>query len=145
MMIVLLDTTELVGIDRGNPNVIDMCKRLTKANAKLLLSIITVSEIFTGTYLKKDSKDAVAKARRLLAQFEWIDMNAKIAEKTGELMAHLISKGEVIEYQDVVITATFLVAGGDYLITENIDHFSRFPQIKAKVYNAERFLDLNVC
>lgn len=131
-------------IDRGNPGVIDMCKRLSRANAKLLLSSVTISEIFTGAYLKRDAR-AIQKVRRLLAQFEWIDMDDKIAEKTGELMAYLISKGEVIEYQDIVIAATFLVSDGDYLITENTEHFSRIPTIKSNVYNAGGFLDLNVC
>jgi len=143
-MNVFFDTSELVEIDRGNPEVIDMCKRLTNANARLSLSIVTVSEIFTGAYLRRDSKDAVPKARRLLAQFEWVDMNAVVAEKSGEVMAYLISKGEVIEYQDAVIAATFIVSGGDYLITENINHFSRIPAIKSKVYNAKRFRDLMI-
>ena len=143
-MIILFDTTELVEIDRGNPKVIDMCKRISRANAKLLLSSVTISEIFTGAYLKRDPK-AVLKVRRLLSQFEWIAMDDKIAEKTGELMADLISKGEGIEYQDIVIAATFLVSCGDYLITENIDHFSRIPSIKSGVYTAKGFLDLNVC
>ena len=113
-------------------------------NAELLLSNVTISEIFTGAYLKRDP-DAILKVRRLLAQFEWVGMNYDAAEKTGEIMVYLISKGEVIEYQDVVIAATFLVSAGDYLITENISHFSRIPSIKPKVYNAEGFLDLNIC
>ncbi len=135
---VLVDTSIIVDVDRGKEDVIELCKRLTSTNSAFI-STVTVSEILTGSYLRKDYKTAVTKAERVLNQFQWIALNGETAKVIAQLNAYLISKGQPIEYQDVAIAASFLLECCDVLLTENKDHFERFPNLKGKVKTPKEF------
>jgi len=39
----------------------------------------------------------------------------------------------------VAIAATFLSKNGEYLLTENVEHFSRIPGLKKKILRAGEF------
>lgn len=135
---VFVDTSIIVDVDRGKQEVIDLCKRLTSTNSAFI-STVSVSEILTGSYLRKDYKTAVKKAEKVLSQFRWVPLNGEAAKLVAELNAYLISKGQPIEYQDVAIAASFLLACCDVLLTENKDHFERFPNLKGKVMTPREF------
>lgn len=140
-MKVLVDTSVLVALERRDPEVIELLKTFTRKNIDILISTVTVSEILTGSYLKKKQKKAVLGAKEVLAQFLWVDLDGAVAEKTGQILAYLITKGKPIEYQDVVIAASFIKSRSDYLITLNKDHFTVFSKIAKKVYKPKEFLE----
>jgi predicted nucleic acid-binding protein len=129
---VFVDTSIIVDVDRGKKDVIELCKRMTSSNSAFI-STVSVSEILTGSYLRKDYKAAVKKAEKVLSQFRWVTLNGETAKIIAELNAYLISKGQPIEYQDVAIAASFLLECCDVLLTENKDHFERLPNFKVKV------------
>jgi predicted nucleic acid-binding protein len=135
---VFVDTSIIVDVDRGKKDVIELCKRLTSTNSAFI-STISISEILTGSYLRKDYKVAVKKAEKVLSQFRCATLNAETARLVGQLNAYLISKGQPIEYQDVAIAASFLVECCDVLLTENKDHFERLPNLKGKVMTPKEF------
>ncbi|MBI5332342.1 MAG: type II toxin-antitoxin system VapC family toxin [Candidatus Aenigmarchaeota archaeon] len=141
-MNVVLDTSIIVEIDRKNKEVIDILKKLIDNNHRILVSTISVSEILTGSYLRKDYKSSVLEAKRILGQFLWIDLDAKIAEKTAQYLAYLITEGNIIEYQDAAIAATFKTTDSDYLLTLNKNHFERIPDLKNKVFIPKEFVKL---
>ncbi|MDA4129427.1 MAG: type II toxin-antitoxin system VapC family toxin [Thaumarchaeota archaeon] len=86
---VLVDTSIIVDVDRGKENVIDLCKQLTRTN-NALISTVSVSEVLTGSYLRKDYSRAVEKAEKVLGQFTWVPLNDEIAKLTAQLNAYLI-------------------------------------------------------
>lgn len=135
---VLVDTSIIVDIDRGKQDVIELCKQYTSTNSAYI-STVSVSEILTGSYLRRDYKVAVKKAERVLSQFRWVPLNGEIAKLIAELNAYLISKGQPIEYQDVAIAASFLIECCDLLLTENKEHFERLPNLKGKVLTPIEF------
>lgn len=137
---VLVDTSVIVDVDRGKEDVIELCKRLTSTNSAFM-STVTVSEILTGSYLRKDYKTAVTKAERVLNQFQWVTLNGETAKLIAQLNAYLISQGQPIEYQDVAIAASFLLQCCDVLLTENKDHFDRLPNLKGKVMTPKEFCE----
>lgn len=138
-MKVLLDTSAIVEIDRKNEDVIGIIKRLIDRDHDIVVSAVTISEILTGSYLRKDFKKAVEEAKRILGQFIWIELDAEVAEKTAQYLAYLIVEGSIIEYQDVAIAATFKITDADYLLTLNKSHFERIPELKGKVYEPKEF------
>lgn len=135
---VFVDTSIIVDVDRGKEDVIELCKRLTSTNSAFI-STVSVSEILTGSYLRKDYKTAVKKAEKVLGQFRWISLNGETAMIIAELNAYLISKGQPIEYQDVAIAASFLLEHCDVMLTENKEHFERLPNFKGKVMTPKEF------
>lgn len=135
-----VDTSIIVDVDRGKEDVIELCRQLTRTNSALI-STVSVSEILTGSQLRKDFRTAVNKAEKVLSQFRWIPLNSEVARLIAQLNAYLISKGQPIEYQDVAIAASFLVERCDVLLTENKDHFERLPNLKGKVMTPKEFQD----
>jgi len=135
---VFVDTSIIVDIDRGKQDVIELCKQLTSSNSAYI-STVSVSEILTGSYLRKDHGVAVKKAEKVLRQFRWVSLNGEVVKFVAELNAYLIAKGQSIEYQDVAIAASFLLENGDILLTENKEHFKRLPNLKDKVMTPKEF------
>jgi len=135
---VFVDTSIIVDIDRGKRAVIELCERLTSTD-RAYISTVSVSEILTGSYLRRDYKVAVKKAEKVLNQFRWVPLNGDVAKLVAELNAYLLSKGQPIEYQDVVIAASFLLECCDVMLTENKDHFERLPNLHGKVMTPKEF------
>ena len=135
-----VDTSIIVDVDRGKQDVIELCRQLTSTN-RAFISTVSVSEILTGSYLRKDYKVAEKKAEKVLSQFQLISLTGEVAKLVAQLNAYLISKGQPIEYQDIAIAASFLVEGCDILLTENKDHFERLPNLKGKVMTPKEFLE----
>lgn len=127
-----MDTSVIVDVDRGKQEAIELCKKLTSEH-NAFLSAVTVSEILTGSYLRKDYKTAVKKAEKVLGQFSWVPLDGKIARVIGQLNAYLLVRGLPIEYQDVAIAASCLVVGCDVLVTDNKEHFARIVNLKNKI------------
>ncbi len=138
-MKIVLDTSVIVEIDRRNEETIKIIKKIIDNNHDMLVSAVTVSEILTGSYLRRDFKSSVIEAKRILGQFLWIDLDANVAEKTGQYTAYLVSEGKLIEYQDVAIAATFTVMDADYLLTLNKAHFEMLPDVRGKIYEPREF------
>lgn len=137
--VVFVDTSILVDVDRGKESAIELCKELTSAN-RALISTVTVSEILTGSYLRSDYASAVKKAGEVLGQFVWVPLSGDVAKLVAQLNSYLISKEITIEYQDVAIAASCLVEDCNVLLTENKDHFTRFPKLKGKVLTEEELI-----
>lgn len=131
-MKLLFDSSIIVEIDRQNEQVVTLLKNLVENKHELIISTITVSEILTGSYLRKDSEEAVIKAKEVLNQFNWKDFDNECAENSAKLFSFLIieKKEKSVDYPDVLIASTFLTLNCDYLITLNKKDFIIFPKIK---------------
>lgn len=140
-MKILLDTSIIVEIDRKNKLSIGIIKKLV-AKYAVYISVVTLSEILTGGYLRDDYEDSVAEINRVLSQFYLIDMDSDIADTTAKFQAKLIKAGKIIEYPDIVIAATFNKIEGDYLLTLNKAHFDVIAELKGKVFTPEDFITI---
>ncbi len=140
-MKVLIDTSLIVDIDRQKKETVELFKKLAvDGTTEMVISAVTVSEILTGAYLKKDVKTSVLTAKEILNQFIWISLDGEVAEKTGQLLAYLLAEKKEIGYQDTAIAASFLVSRSDYLLTLNKKDFVVFPALKDKVFSPEEFI-----
>ncbi len=139
-MKIFFNTSILVDIDRRNEVVITLCRELRKEH-EMTISTVTVSEILTGSFLRKDFEKAALKAKKVLGQFSWIELDGKVAEKVGQLNAYLISQGLPIECQDVIIAASCILTNSDYLLTRNKAHFEIIPALENKLFTPEEFIE----
>jgi len=127
----LVDTSVIVEIDRQNQEVIKTLTKLLEKGHELIISTITVAEILTGAYLRKDAKIAALTAREVLNQFVWNDIDGITADVTAKLYAQLMieKKHHSIEFADVLIAATCISNHCDKLMTLNKKDFSLIPSI----------------
>jgi len=123
-MKLLVDTSIIVKLDRKDKETQVLLKKFSQVH-QLFISTITVAEILTGSYLRDDFDIASRKAKSIMGRFSWIELDAMIAEKVGEINAFLISNGQKIELPDIIIAATFSKIQADYLLTFNKRHFER--------------------
>ena len=81
------------------------------------------------------------KAKEVLNQFLWHEVNGDVAEYCAKLYAYLLveKKEKSIEYPDVIIAATFLSSKSDFLLTLNKKDFIVFPQLRHVVYTPDEF------
>jgi len=133
-MRITVDSSAIIEIERRNEAVLRIFKKLVAENHDLFISTISVSEILTGVYLRKDVSQALFAAREILGQFQWVEVDGAVAEKTAQLLAYLIMEKKSVEYQDVVIASTALMQNSDALLTLNKKDFMVFPHLKGKVF-----------
>lgn len=140
-MRILLDTSILVEVDRHNEDVIHLLQKLVGKGDELIISTVTVAEILTGSYLRRDTKIAVLKAKDVLNQCTWKEVDGATAEITAQLYSSLFleKKEKQIEYPDVLIAATFFSAHCDVFLTLNVKDFILFERLKEKVHTPEQY------
>ncbi len=132
-MKLFFDTSILVEIDRHHEHTIEFLKRCTLQGHELCISTITVAEILTGTFLRRDSAIASLIAKEVLNQFSWYDVSGTVAEHAAKISAHLyVNKmQDSVENQDILIAATAINSGADALITLNKKDFVIIPNSRS--------------
>jgi|TARA_B100001971_G_C17695869_1_gene289270 predicted nucleic acid-binding protein len=121
-MKVVLDTSSLIKIERQDETSILIVELLSELDAQMFVSAISISELYIGAYFK-DVRSDIVELKEFLSAFSWVEMNHSIAEDTGKIIAKRIRLGKPVDYQDNVISATFLDKNADYLLTMNDKHF----------------------
>lgn len=139
-MKLFFDTNVLVDLERKREETLRLLERAQGAGHELWISTVSVSEIFTGVYLRKDADKAADRARESLGQFQWKDLDGEVAQTTGQIIAFLLSHGKRIEYQDCVVAASCLVETADRLVTDNDAHFRPIPGLGDRVLTTKEAL-----
>lgn len=142
-MKVLCDTSIIVELDRNNRSIRELLITLQDKNHELLISTISMAEIFTGSYLNRDIDIATIKCKEILNEFTWEVFNEKTAEIFGKLYSSLIieDKDKSIDYPDIQIAASFLSSNCDIILTLNKKDFIKLPIIRDKVYTPDELVE----
>lgn len=133
-MKLFFDSSVIVDVDKGREETVELMKELTREKYPLFISTVTVSEILTGAYRKDSTKEA----RKILGQFQWVEMNGGIADRSGEIMAELYERGKPIEFQDIVIAASAEQENVEKLVTKNSEHFGYIDSLETEVITPEQ-------
>lgn len=128
----LLDTNVLSEVLKKRPETSVLDRILETEDAGLSTSSVTVMELRfgaarhpNGTRLWKRITD------ELLPRVEVLPVDGQVAERAGEVLADLESRGVRIGTEDVLIAATALVH--DLTVaTRNLRHFQRVPGLAAE-------------
>lgn len=119
----ILDTSILVDIDRGT-NLEKIEKLDSQTNHKI--SAITVSEFFTGVYMR-NSKDEKG-ANRIISRANTIPVNKEIAKEAGKLLARKRKDDLGLNINDIYIAATAIVEN-EPILTKDTEHFREIKEI----------------
>jgi predicted nucleic acid-binding protein len=127
------DTSILIDIDQGREEAQKLMKKLVEEGHEIHISSVVVAEVLAGAY----RHDSVEDAKRVLGQFQWLDMNGETADRAGKMMAELLENGDRIEFQDTVIAASAEQISADALVTRNTKHFERID-FDTEILNPEK-------
>jgi predicted nucleic acid-binding protein len=132
----ILDTTFLIDVLRGDVSESPTAERLIAdldASGTARVSAVSVVELWEGIHLSETTQDGQAKARSLLDGLHVVPLDHSIGMLAGELSADLISRGERIELEDVMIGATALLED-EAVVTRNVEHFDRLADVEVVTY-----------
>jgi tRNA(fMet)-specific endonuclease VapC len=133
----LIDTNVFVEFERQNVPV-DLLR--WESSDDVFISVVTVSELLMGVH-RADNE--VRKKRRsdfveaILAGISVLDFTAAVARCHAKLHAELLHQGQPIGAHDIMIAAT-AIHHEFALLTDNIDEFSRAPNLKVIPFEASK-------
>jgi len=122
----LLDTNIIVDHLRGKKSL--EIAVLKKGSA---VSIITRAELFYGAYKSTQTAKNLNKIEQMFADLdiEIISLDEKALHFYGKIKTKLETKGQKLDEFDLLVAATCL-ANNLTLVTQNLKHFQRIPQLK---------------
>lgn len=127
-----LDTTFLIDLLRGNPEIEEIKEEVYAREIILSVAAPSVMELWTGACLARTSEKEKEKIIELIESLEILNLDEKSARESGEIEAELLRKGISIETEDVMI-AGIAIANGEKVITRD-QHYARIPKLKVLKY-----------
>lgn len=129
-MTVLLDTSVVIDLLRGNAAALDAVRGAVEAGHDLAASVVVKVEVLAGMRPHEEQP-----TRRLLGGIEWIAVDDLIAEAAGMLANQYARSHSGIDPMDYIIAATVHATtvrqGQDArLWTRNVKHFPMFPRLE---------------
>jgi hypothetical protein len=124
-MAIVLDTSVLIDLLRGNLSAHRALQTATDASETVVASVLTKVEVMRG--MRRGEEQAT---RRLLDGFRWIAVDDALAEHAGRLANQYARAYPGIDPIDYVIAAT-TERFGARLWTHNLKHFPMFPGLTA--------------
>lgn len=125
---VVLDTSAVIDLARGNPSLSSKLLEFEKNGVVLRISSITVFELCSGFPPGLEEK-----RRLLLQKMAVVSFNEAHAESAGKIHSILRRAGQEIGALDAMIAAVALTES-EVLLTRNVKHFARVPNLKVQEY-----------
>lgn len=125
----ILDTCFLIDLQREfSRKKSGRAAAFLKANAQTAfhLSMVSVTEFLEGF-------ERAADGEALLRPFRKLPVDEQVAHKAAEFRRRLRLRGELIGDFDILIAATAVTADMS-LVTDNLEHFSRLPEVRLVRY-----------
>ena len=121
-----LDTDHAIEYLRDNPKV---TAQVIAHQHEILLTPITLMELFYGAYRSNQSEKRVLQVQEFLAFLSVLPFSLKVYQEFGKIKASLATQGNIVDNFDLLI-ACFCKVHDCILVTNNTKHFSRFPEVK---------------
>lgn len=127
-MIYNLDTCIVIEFLRSNASVTKKILSAATSNDTLIVCSVVYYEVMRGFDKMKPSRKQV-KFAQLYSETEHLVLDDKAAGIAAEIYRYLSKRGQKIEDADIFIAAITL-ANDAVLITDNVKHFERVPNLK---------------
>lgn len=130
----ILDTSILIESEQLGEGVEDILRRIRATHGEIDVALSTVSVVELPHGIYRARTDADRTRRRVLAEsvFHGLivqPMTLEIARLAGRIEGEQAAKGNIIDFEDLVIGATASHLDFD-VVTVNVKHFQRIPGLK---------------
>lgn len=134
----VVDTSALAAAERAGSGWDEALRRL--ADEPVVVPAIVYAELVVGIELADTPLRAAArraKVAALLARVPLVEFGREVAERWGELFAHLSRRGALIPANDLAVASTALHLGFGVLVGPRDDaHFRRIPELRVELLPA---------
>jgi tRNA(fMet)-specific endonuclease VapC len=125
---VCLDSDILIDFLKQKDYATKIINRLKESDDNLSTTSVNAFELFRGAIKSKDP-EAVEPLKDLISYLKILNFNLNSSKKAAEIFEELKSKGETLDLADVMI-ASIVITNNETLITNNLNHFKRIPELK---------------
>jgi tRNA(fMet)-specific endonuclease VapC len=122
---VCLDTSILIDILHGRPEILSLREELSRSKEMISAAAPSVMELWYGAKIGKSSEVEKAKVLGLIDALDIMPLDINSAREAAEIQADLLSKGSLIDTEDIMIAAIAKV-NGEKIVTRD-EHFTRIP------------------
>lgn len=128
-----LDTTFLIDLLRGNEKVRLIKEKIDKSSESVTIASPSIMEIVKGLRIGNVRKDEEKRVNELVSSLTILNLDKDSAIKAGIIESDLITKGEIIDLEDIMIAA-IAINNNEKLITNNLKHFSKIKELELETY-----------
>lgn len=128
----ILDTTAIIDIIRGNPIIDKKLNELNQRNVALFITSVSVFELWQGS-VDIHNEEKINKIHTLLESLGTFLLDISAAKQAGTIHASLKKRGTVIDPEDSMI-AGIAKLHNETILTRNIKHFGRIPALVVETY-----------
>jgi len=129
----LVDTTFLIDLLRGDSGAVEAAEALEREGGAATTSV-NVYELFTGIHNVADAERRAEQAERLVGRLEVFSLDETSAKTAAAMTARHNRLGEPLDVLDTLIASTSISNGCRTILTRNIRHFTRIPDIWVETY-----------
>ena len=128
----MLDTTALVDILRGNSDINSKLIELERKNIALTLTSVSVFELWQG-FAHLPDKNKSDKIHFLLESLGAFLLDIPSAQEAGSIHATLKKEGRMIDPEDSMIAGIAKI-NNETILTRNAKHFERISGLQIETY-----------
>lgn len=130
----ILDTSFLLDVMASDEAALARAEEIETTDVSARLSSMTVYELYYGVEIADVSADEQRRVDRAVDAYPIVDPDETIMRKAGRIDAELDRSGRSLDDDaDVIIGATGVVLEVPVL-TRNVDHFDRIPDLVVETY-----------
>lgn len=130
----LLDTDTIVALLRGDRSIADRIKEV--GAQQIWTTAINLAELYYGAFNSAKVDENMETVDRFRRAARVVDFDGRAAVLFGRTKAHLKREGRRLDDSDLMIAAVAL-ATQTVLVTNNIRHFSRVPELALESWMRE--------
>ena len=128
----ILETTFLVDLLRGNAKALEKLKELQQRKETQLVTAPTIHELWRGIIRRRYGDQQRQKIEETLAGIMVLGMTAETAKRSGEIEGKLANEGSMIDPEDCMI-AGIALHNKESVLT-NDEHFRLIEGLKVERY-----------
>jgi len=128
----ILDTSILVDLLRGDEVIQERIRACEKANEPLKTTAITAFELYLGAHRSSRAEENLTLVNSLLNNLEVLVFDRRTGEIAARIMADLMERGEPLDIRDVFIAA-IAIREDEKLATRDKD-FTRVRGLEVEIW-----------
>lgn len=129
----ILDTSFVIDLMDNEENAAKKYHELLRRGEPQKLTVVTLFEIYSGIIQCTMPEEEKNKVQKIVAGQILLHLDPNAAKMAGKIDGESSIKGQKIEPTDSMIAGIALIKK-DTLLTRNVKHFSRIPELEIETY-----------